>query len=157
MPSGTKRLALLDTNLLIDAVDPREQARAATASAIIEALTLEYRAIVTVQVAAEYFDNLTERKGRLAPIMSKSQAVTSLEGLLASCPCLDLTPVTIFLATRAAMRYSMRIYDAHLWATASINNIDLIITGDMPGQPVIEGVQYVDPFADGFQLADIGL
>lgn len=156
MPSETKRLALLDTNLLLDAADPREPLARAAASLIRELVERD-RAVVTVQILVEYFDNLTRPKRAIAPLMSAREAYAEIEGLLASVRCLDLTPTTTILAAQASLRYRMRIFDAHIWACAHANGIDLILTRDMPSQRIIEGVQYINPFDPDFTPESIGL
>ena len=157
MPNGTSGLALIDTNVLIDAADPREQDKAVLAADLLERLIATNRAVVSVQIVVEYFDNLTRRKGRLAPLMDGVRAARAVDWLLSSVRCLDLTPVTAFMATRASERYGMRVFDAHVWSAAFVNGIDLIITADVPGRNPIEGVRYVNPFGRGFTLAQLGL
>lgn len=157
MPSATKRPALLDTNLLLSAVDPREQADAALASRIVDRILVQERAVLSVQIIVEFFDNITRSKRGLAPALSKNEAAAMVSQFLQSCRCLDLTPISAFLAMQACQRYQMRVFDAHVWATAHLNGIDLIVTRDMPSQPVIEGIQYVNPFDPAFTFESIGL
>lgn len=127
MRSAGRRLVLLDTNVLFTAVDVREQDRAEIAARVLSA------------------------------IMTAGLAVVAARAILASSRCVDLTALTILEAARAAARYQMRIYDAHIWAVAHAHGIDTILTADTPGRPSIEGVRYVNPFAPSFKLAQIGL
>jgi len=85
------------------------------------------------------------------------EATLAIEGLLASCRCLNLTPITVYEAVRAASRCQMRIFDAHVWAAARLNGIETIVSEDTQSRPVIEGVRYVNPFAREFRNAQLGL
>ncbi len=44
-------------------------------------------------------------------------------------------------------QHQIAIWDALIWAVARENGISLIYTEDVPGQPEIEGVGYINPFA----------
>jgi predicted nucleic acid-binding protein len=114
-------------------------------------------AVVSPQVIVEYFDVTTRPRGILPPIFSKDDALRAVEALLASCRCLDLTPITAFEAARAASRYQMRIFDAHIWAAARLNGIETILTEDAQSRATIEGVTYVNLFAPNFTPSQIGL
>lgn len=157
MPSAWRRPVLLDTNVLINAVDERELDKSRIASELIERVMDAGIGVVSPQIMVEYFDATTRPKGALPPIFTKTEATRAIEGFLTSCRCVDLTPMTLYEAVRAASRYGMRIFDAHVWATARLNGIDTIVSEDRQSQPLIEGVRYVDPFARGFRLARIGL
>ncbi len=156
-PSAWNRPVLLDTNVLVNAVDEREQDKARIASDVVERVLTAGTGIVSPQIITEYFDVTTRPKGALPPIFTKPEAVAAVEALLASFRCVDLTPMTVYEAVRATSRYNMRIFDAHVWATARLNGIDIILSEDAQSQPVIEGVRYVDPFRPSFKLAHIGL
>ncbi len=155
--SAWQRPVLLDTNVLINAVDAREQDRSKIASEVVERAIDAGVGVVSPQILAEYFDATTRPKGSLPPIFTRPEAAMAVEALLASCRCLDLTPLTVHEAARAAVRYKMRIFDAHIWASARLNSIDTILSEDTQSQPTIEGVRYVDPFLPSFRLSHIGL
>jgi len=156
-PSAWRRPVLLDTNVLINAIDDREQDKSRVASELIERAIDAGIGTVSPQILAEYFDVTTRPKGTQPPILTIAEATRAVEGLLASCRCLDLTPITVYEAVRAATRYQMRIFDAHVWAAARLNGIETIISEDAQSQPVIEGVRFINPFAAGFLLEHIGL
>lgn len=157
MPSAWRRPVLLDTNVLINAVDTRELDKSRIASDLIERVFETGIGVVSAQIIVEYFDATTRPKGTLRPIFTPAEATRAIEGLLASCRCVDLTPMTAYEAVRAAGRYGMRIFDAHIWATARLHGIETIVSEDAQSQPAIEGVRYVNPFARGFRLATLGL
>jgi predicted nucleic acid-binding protein len=151
------RHVLIDTNVWINAVDPREQSKSLQANAVITSLTRAARVAVTPQVVAEFFDATTRRQGGFAPILTSMTAAEHAVGILAGALCLDLTAASIHEAIRAAVAFQMRVFDAHIWAAARVNGIRLILTEDNQSQPIIEGVRYVDPFSASFNPAQIGL
>jgi len=113
--------------------------------------------VVTPQVIAEFFDVTTRSAGRVPPLLSRAAATSVAYDLLASCRCLDVTPLTTAAALNRAVNSQMRIFDAQIWAAARLNGIETILSEDTQGRPVIEGVWYVNPFATGFRLAQLGL
>ena len=46
----------------------------------------------------------------------------------------------------------MSYYDAQLWATARLNQVPIIFSEDFAAGSVVEGVRFVNPFAEGFAL-----
>jgi len=60
-------------------------------------------------------------------------------------------------AVRVARDHQMPIFDALIWATARLSGIRTVLTEDLPGRRMIEGVHYLNPFAPDFSLARIGL
>lgn len=152
-----RRHVLIDTNVLVTAVDLREQRKAVTAAIVVSQLARTARGVVTPQVIGEYFHaTIRSRSGR-KPIFSRREARESSEEILAAFVCVDLTADTIQDAMRAVASYQMHIYDAHIWAAARINGVGTILTEDSQSQTVIEGVRYVDPFATNFELSQIDL
>jgi predicted nucleic acid-binding protein len=141
----------------ISAVDPREQGKAQLASVLVEALINADSVAITPQIAAEFYDVSTRRRGGLAPILTKTAAADRVRDLLRACVCLDLSASTTTEAMRGAVAFQMRIYDAQIWAAARLNGVSTILTEDNQSRAVIEGVRYVDPFLPGFTLAHIGL
>ena len=152
-----KRHVLIDTNVLVTAVDLREQHKAVTAAIVVSQLARTARGVVTPQVIGEYFNATTRSRGGQKPIFSPREASESSEEILAAFVCVDLTADTIQNAMRAVISYQMHINDAHIWAAARLNGITTILTEDGQSQAVIEGVRYVDPFAANFALSQIGL
>ncbi len=59
-----------------------------------------------------------------------------------------ISDATTARALEAVIAYGISFWDALIWATARENGIALIYTEDMPGMPEIEGVRYLNPFAE---------
>jgi predicted nucleic acid-binding protein len=138
------------------AVDPAEQDRARIASELLERLTSLEAAVVSTQIVSEYYDAVVRPGRRAAPLLTTAQATASIDRILGSILCLDITAAIVREAVRATSAHQMRIFDALVWATAKLASVPLIISEDVPRRQ-IEGVAYANPFAPDFSLARIGL
>ncbi len=154
--SETKRHVLVDTNVWINAVDPREQAKGRIANRLIEGLMAADLVAITPQIAAEFFNVATRPRQGQPPLFSKATAALRLATLLEICTCFDMSAATVAEAVRAAVEFQMHIYDAHIWAVARLNGVATILTEDLQSRPIIEGVRYVDAFAADFEPSHIG-
>ena len=66
----------------------------------------------------------------------------------------DLTRFTILEAGRGVRDYRLSYYDAQIWAIARLNQIPVVFSEDFQNEQTLEGVQFLDPFAPGFNLAN---
>jgi len=48
--------------------------------------------------------------------------------------------------------HQLAYYDAQVWATAHLNQIPVIFSGDFQDGQVLEGVRFSNPFSDNFDL-----
>jgi predicted nucleic acid-binding protein len=148
---------LIDTNVLVNAVDPLEALKARIATIVIDHLALGGRAAISTQAVIEYFVSTTRPKLGRPPIFTRPQAATSIAGVLNTLLCLNITPAIALTAVRHAAMRQMRVYDAQMWAVAREYGIPILLTEDAQHAAVIEGVRYVNPFDDAFDLADLAL
>jgi predicted nucleic acid-binding protein len=148
---------LVDSNVLVYSVDLASARKSRLARQLLATLAPSQRAVTTPQAIAEFFVNTTRPKGRPAALLTRPAASRWIASWLAAVDWLDLTRTTTEEAVRAAVQYGMKMYDAQMWAVARVHGIPLIVTEDMQFAPVIEGVGYVDPFAESFQMSDIDL
>jgi len=151
------RHVLIDTNVLVNAVDPREDVKARIATLVVGHLAAVGRAAISTQVITEYFVSTTRPKLGRAPIFTKPQAARSIAGLAKACACLNVTQEIALTAVRHAASHQMRVYDAQMWSVARAYGIPVLLTEDGQYAPLIEGVRYVNPFDDSFTLGDLGL
>ncbi|MEX0750295.1 MAG: PIN domain-containing protein [Dehalococcoidia bacterium] len=147
---------LVDTNVLVYAVDPRSGAKSITANEILEGLASRRDAVTTAQVVSEFYSAVTRpREG--SPLLQPAGAIAWLGDWIFLTVFIDLTLAIAEEAIRAAHLHRMNIYDAQMWAAAKIHAIPVLITEDLQSRPQIEGVRYVNPFAPSFAPAPIGL
>lgn len=138
---------LLDTNVLVYAEDNSEPAKRDTARHLMEHLVAERQAVLTAQVCAEFYSVVTRRFRQSLG----DQEVAARIGMFAELmPVLDTSLAVILEALRGVLRYKMSYYDAQIWAAARLNGIGTVLSEDFQNGQEIEGVRFMDPFAEGF-------
>jgi len=146
-------LVFVDTNILVyahDAADPTKQSRAIAA---LSHLHDTGRGRLSTQVLGELYCIVT--KGQ-KPLVKTAEAREQVERLSRSWHVLDVTPMIVLEALRGAAAHRMPYWDAQLWATARLNQIPTIFSEDFNTGASLGGVRFVDPLADGFDLAAWG-
>jgi predicted nucleic acid-binding protein len=143
--------ALVDTNVLFYAVDSTEPRRQSIARELIGLLETRRAGVVTTQVLAEFFSAVTRKLSHPA---SPDTAQAGLERYAATMRVLDMRVPVVFEAARGVRRYGLSYYDAQIWASARLAGIELVLSEDFASGTEIEGVRFLDPFAEGFSLAD---
>ncbi len=151
MPVGSIAF-LVDTNVLVYAYDPADGDRRRRAIEVLEHLGNEQTGALSAQILGEFFA-VTTRPTR--PILSVAEAVERLTNYIRSWPVFDVTPAAVLEAARGSIEHQMAYWDALVWATAKTNGVPDILTEDLPGNPVLEGIRFHDPFAAEFDLAQL--
>jgi predicted nucleic acid-binding protein len=144
---------LVDTNILLYAYDRGEPVKQSQAAAVLDRLATLRLGVLTPQVLAEFFVNATRKIERPLTV---EQAYDRIQNYLLSWKLLDLTGPIVLEAVRGVRTYQMAYWDAQIWATARLHQIPLIFTEDFNVGAVIEGVRFVSPFEEGFDLDGIG-
>ena len=131
----------VDTNILIYAHDPRDPLKQATAAALIESLT---DGVLLWQVACEY---VAASRKLAAHGFDQAQAWQSLSQLqqvwTTALPSWDVMP----RAERLAGNYHLSFWDALIVAACLEAGMTHLFTEDMGGNPNIDGLNIVNPFA----------
>jgi predicted nucleic acid-binding protein len=65
----------------------------------------------------------------------------------------DVTPQIVLEAVRGVRDHWFSFWDAQIWAAARLNQVPVVSSEDFTGA-VVEGVRFVDPFAEDFQIAE---
>lgn len=138
---------LIDTNLLIYAIDLAESDKQTKAIEVMSEIQRQNVGCLSVQNLAE-FSNTAMRKLNVTPALL-SQYV---QRLYLSWRVLDLTPLIVLEAVRGVRDYQLSYYDAQIWATAKLYQIPFVFSEDFNSGQVLEGIRFVNPFADGFDL-----
>jgi predicted nucleic acid-binding protein len=63
-----------------------------------------------------------------------------------------VTRLIVLEAVRGVRQHRLSYYDAQIWATARLNQVPTIFTEDFEDGCRLEGVQFVNPLASGFDL-----
>jgi predicted nucleic acid-binding protein len=144
MPTTTT--ILVDTNLLVYAYDPRDEAKNERAQQVLQRLRRSRRGVISVQSLAEFM----RASQKLA--MSPDDALRIVQAFAVSWPILDLTPAIVFEAGRGVSQHALAYYDAQIWAAARLNQIGVIFSEDFNPGAILEGVRFVNPFAEEFEI-----
>jgi predicted nucleic acid-binding protein len=140
---------LIDTNLLVYLYDQNAPAKQEQAIQLLERLELAGSGRLSVQCLAEFF-SVAVRK--LHPPLKPAEAYQQIEKLSQAFIVLDLTAPIVLEAARGVRDHQLAYYDAQIWATARLNQIPLVLSEDFSGGAMLEGVRFVNPFAEGFAL-----
>ena len=140
---------LIDTNILVYSVDLAEPQKRTLARELLLKLQLHEQGCLSVQCIGEFFNVVSYGK---LPKMTLIDGSTQVEHFLQSFPVYPLTPGIVREAVRAVQAYQMPYYNAQIWACAHLNQIPMVFSEDFSDGQIIEGVRFVNPFAETFEL-----
>ena len=144
--------ALVDSNILVYAFDAAASDKQVRAVQLLEAIEPTGRGMLSTQVLGEFFRVVTER---IAHPLTPAQARLELERLLAAWPVLSVTGPVVIEAARGVRDHRMSYWDAQIWATARLNQVDVVLSEDFQEGRLLEGVRFVNPFAPSFDVAHL--
>jgi predicted nucleic acid-binding protein len=142
---------LIDTNVLVYASDPAEVVRQEQALHILRQLEILGMGRLSAQCLAE-FAHVTTRSHR--QLYTWAEALQQLERLVNAFPVFYLTPLVVLEAARGAHDHRLAYYDAQIWAAARLNQVTVVFSEDFSDGQVLEGIRFVNPFAESFRLED---
>ena len=141
---------LIDTNILVYVHDPRDRHKQERSSVVVDRLAREGAAVLSVQCLTEFYRTV---RWKLDPPMAPNHAIRQVEHLMKNCRVLPLTPTAALDAMRATGSYSLSFWDALIWAVAREAGVDILLTEDFEDGQVLEGVRFVNPFLDMFDMS----
>jgi len=141
----------VDTNVLVYAYDRSEPEKQKQARQVLDYLTTAGAGAISTQILSEFFVTVTRK---LAAPLSNKQAYDRVKNYLQSWTTLNLTGMIILEAARGVCDYQFSFWDAQIWAAARLNQISTVFSEDFNTGAVIEGVRFVNPFADDFQIEE---
>lgn len=142
---------LIDTNVLVYRVDPRDAAKQQRAREVVTHLVREGLGALPAQVLAEYSSVMLKRYG-----LSADRISTHVAGLRRLLPVHPLTPGVVMEALRGVQDHRLSYYDAQVWAVAKLHQAEGVLSEDFNGGATLEGVTFINPFAAGFDPATLG-
>jgi predicted nucleic acid-binding protein len=140
---------LIDTNILVYSFDLAEPQKKEIARELLMQLQLYQQGHLSIQCVAEFFNVIS--RGTL-PKMTTEDASTQVEFFLHSFPIYPLTSVIVREAVRGVREHQLSYFDAQLWACAKLNQVPLIFSEDFQDGQILEGIRFVNPFVQNFQL-----
>lgn len=140
---------LLDTNIIVYLHDDREIDKQQKAFEIIKILRKYKNGNLSTQVLSE-FSNVALKK--LKPSLEWAEIIKQIDILTNKLTVLPLTKEIVLEALRGVGEYQLSYYDAQIWAIAKIHNIPFILSEDFNNNSVIDGVTFLNPFAQNFDF-----
>ena len=145
---------LIDTNVLVYAYDRSEPEKQRRALQVLDGLARAGSGCLSAQVLSEFFVNVTRK---IATPLSVAQATERIEHYVQLWPVFEVTAQTVLEAVRGTREHSLSFWDAQIWAAARLNQVGVVFSEDFNPGAVVEGVRFVNPFADDFRAEDWGL
>lgn len=140
---------IIDTNILVYMYDVGSPAKQEMAFKTVDQLITSQRAALPVQVLAEFFVVVTQK---IVSPLSPREAMERVDHYLQCTKQLPLTGAIVREAARGVAEYQLSYWDAQIWACARLNQIQVILTEDLPGREYLEGVRYRNPFRLDYEL-----
>ncbi len=142
---------LVDTNVLVYAYDISEPVKQSQALKVLDHLATFRKGALTAQVLAEFAVAVTRK---IPNPLSWERVAASMENYLQSWEVLELTGLIVLEAVRGVRQHGFSYWDAQIWAAARLNQIPVIFSEDFTPGRTVEGVAFVNPFAEDFNLSD---
>ncbi len=134
---------LIDTNVLVYALDARDPDRRARARDWLAYLTEQDAGLLSTQALSELANVCLLR---LRPRWTPQQVAEHLGRLSAAMDVLPLTAAVAHEALRGVRDHGMSYDDAQMWAMARLHQIPYLLTQHMDSGANIDGVLILDPF-----------
>lgn len=141
----------LDTNVLVYAYDQSEPKKQKQALIVLDNLINARSGVISTQVLAEFFVAVTRK---ITSPLTVDQAYQRLVNYSQACTVVDLTGLVTLEAARGVRDYQFNFWDAQIWASARLNQISVLFSEDFSSGSVIEGVRFVNPFSETFQIEE---
>ena len=143
--------SLVDTNLLVYRVDPRDRAKQIRATEILRAGLFDDSVVLAHQCIVEFVAAVIRPRKELggAPLLPLEEARVRAEHLTAHFPVLYPTRDVLRTALRGTAMYGLSWFDAHLWAYAEVYGVAEILSEDFEHGRHYGSVRVVDPFMTG--------
>ncbi len=141
----------VDTNILVYAYDRSEPEKQQQALVVLDNLVTTKAGVISTQVMAEFFVTITRK---ITAPLSVDDAYERLVNYLQAWTVVDLTGLVTLEAARGVRDYQFNFWDAQIWAAARLNQIPIVFSEDFSVGSTIEGVRFVNPFAEAFQLEE---
>ncbi len=144
---------VVDTNVLVYALDRREPDKRERAGEVLRRIGGAETAALPAQVLSE-FANACLRK--LEPRPDSEVVRREVERLMLAFPVLPLTGPVVLEALRGVREHLLSYYDAQIWAAARLGQVGVVLSEDFNPGAVLDGVSFTNPLDPTFDLADLG-
>lgn len=141
---------LVDTNVLVYAYDPTDGAKRERAIAVLERLGARQTGALSVQISGEFFVAVTRK---ISCPLTEEEAERSVTNYTRSWVVYALTELVVLEAVRGLRRHHLSYWDSLIWATAKLNGVPNVLSEDFSDGALLDGVRFLNPFAETFDLA----
>jgi predicted nucleic acid-binding protein len=138
--------ALVDTNVLVYRVDPRDPAKQSVATQTLRDGIESGELLLAHQSVIEFFAAVTRPIAGGPPLRIPADATRDVEELLLQFDVLYPNDQVIRLALRGAATYQLSWFDAHIWACAEHYGLDELLSEDFQHGRTYGTVRVVNPF-----------
>ncbi len=135
---------LIDTNVLVYAIDPEEDERRARAASWLDALARSRSGVLSTQALSE-LANVGLRQRR--PRFDVRELAMLIDALRDAYEIVPVTPAIVQEALRGVRDHQLSWFDAQMWAAAHLHQVPFLLSEDMAAGASYDGVTIVDPFA----------
>jgi predicted nucleic acid-binding protein len=140
---------LVDTNVLVYAMDPRDPVKQRRAADLLDELVALDRVAVSAQSLSEFFSVATTR---LPEKLTRAEARDRVDDFASAFLVLGVTDLVVLEACRGSADHGLSIWDALIWSCAKLNQVRFVLTEDAPHGHALESVTYLNPFDSRFAL-----
>ena len=137
--------AFIDSHVLVYAHDVDAKEKHQTAKAILRNLWTERNGVLSTQVLAEFYVNVTKKIARPIPKPSARLVISTYAGW-----CVDTSSAEILKAFQIEDECKIGFWDALIVAAAVKSGARRILSEDLNPNQVIAGVRIENPFAKLF-------
>lgn len=143
---------MIDTNVLVYAYDRAAPEKQQRALAVLDDLARSGDGRLSTQVLSEFFVNVTRK---IAAPLTIAQAEQRLRHYVRIWPVVPVSSHVVLEAIRGVHEYQFSLCNAQIWAAARLSRVAVVLSEGFDPGAVIEGVRFLDPFAEGFQLRGV--
>lgn len=141
---------LVDTSVLVYAYDPTDGAKRERAITVLKHLGTCQMGALSAQILGEFFVTVTQK---IPSPLTEAEAERSVMHYVRSWVVYDLTELVVLEAVRGLRQHRLSYWDSLIWATAKLNGVPNVLSEDFSDGTLLEGVRFLNPFAETFDLA----
>ena len=133
---------VVDTNLLVYALDRREPEKRERAREVLRRLGGAGTAALPAQVLSEFGGSCSRK---LEPRPEAEALWREVERLMLAFPVLALTGPMVLEALRGLGEHMLSYYEARIWAVARLGQVAVVLSEDFDPGAVLDGVSFTNP------------
>lgn len=141
--------ALFDTNVLVYLFDSNEKIRQNQAISLVKLFRGTKLGCLSTQCLSEFVNSTTRGSH---PILTKEKMYLELQRFQTNFSIIPVNYSIVLEAARGFKDHHLSFFDAQIWAAAKLNQISVIFTEDFQDGQVLEGVRFINPFSDKFEI-----